>query len=96
MSRYVTKDIDAHRIGFWPDACYDRFFSEDQYPVALAMVEEGWSETEKAKACIQYMQSAECFCSMKGMAFCRLCLQYETGLGNKDMITADGKWIFPE
>jgi acyl-CoA synthetase (AMP-forming)/AMP-acid ligase II len=70
----------ARFIGFWKNRV-------EKYINTL------WFESDEYKACLKYLQTGRTSKRYKGYAKCRLC---GTRLGTTDMITSDGKWIFPE
>lgn len=62
------------------------------------LVDAGWAarDGEERDTVLRYLRAGACLGEghqYKGFARCRLCKQ---ALGSHDMVTPDGKWLFPE
>ena len=74
------KKNNIYHIGFWKTKV-------EKY------IDPEWFGSNEYRACLKYLQTGRIKRRYKGFAKCQLC---GIRLGTKDMITSDGKWIFPE
>jgi hypothetical protein len=85
---------EPKRMGFWK---LDSWDSEDAEDARDAEVREkcGIMTDRETVACLAYMEAASTTASYMGWATCRV-KDCGTQLGTSDMLTPDGRWVFPE
>jgi len=72
-------------VGFWGEST--------GFDAPQELIEDNWVSTTEAYNVVQYMQQSSKHMAWCGWADCRICREH---LGSHDMLTPDGKWLFPE